>query len=242
MGVNPEKYNDVTPWQMLQKRMTWNQLGPLKNQRILDFGSGNGMTADYYAEHNWVIAVEPSHEMLENAFRDFDYKQLIGSVEKLQSLESESFDVVLCHNVLEYVEDRSRIMNEFCRLLKPDGVISILKHNRLGRVMQMVILLNNFEHAQALLDGESGKAEQYGMIDYYENGQLITWCPQLTIEKVYGLRTFWGLQQNQQIQEGMEWQEKMLEMEERASTMEDFKNVAFFHHVFLRKKRVSILE
>jgi len=238
VGVNLGKYSNVSPWQLLQKRMTWNQLGPLKNQRILDFGSGNGMTADYLAEHNKVIAVEPSGEMLENAYKDFAYEQLIGSVKQLEALESESFDVILCHNVLEYVEDRSTVINEFCRLLKPDGVISILKHNRLGRVMQMVVLLNNFEHSQDLLDGKSGNAEQYGTINYYENHQLMEWCPKLSIEKIYGLRTFWGVQQNQEIQEGMEWQEQMLEMEERVSNMDEFQNIAFFHHVFLRKNDV----
>lgn len=233
LGLN--KYNDVSPWKMLQKRMTWNQLGPLRNKRILDFGSGNGITADYFAEYNEVIAVEPSAEMLQDAFKYFYYEQRIGSVEQLQSFQSGSFDVILCHNVLEYVDDRSEILNEFYRLLKPEGIISILKHNRPGRIMQMVVLLNNFEHADQLLDGENGTAEQFGMINYYEDYQLTEWCPHLAIEKTYGLRTFWGLQQNQEIQKGQEWQQQMLEIEEKVSEMDEFKNIAFFHHVFLRK-------
>jgi len=34
-------------------------------------------------------------------------------------------------------------MKEFVRILKKTGYISISKHNRAGRVMQMVVLLNN---------------------------------------------------------------------------------------------------
>lgn len=56
--------------------------------------------------------------------------------------------------VLEYAEDREDIVKEFARILKNDGKISIVKHNRAGRVMQMVVLLNDFEHAHSLLDGK----------------------------------------------------------------------------------------
>jgi SAM-dependent methyltransferase len=62
--------------------------------------------------------------------------------------------VILCHNVFEYANEREEIINEFSRILKKKGYLSILKHNRAGRVMQMVVLLNNFEHANELLEGK----------------------------------------------------------------------------------------
>ena len=61
--------------------------------------------------------------------------------------------MIICHNVLEYAQDREDIVRQFARVLKTDGKISIVKHNRAGRVMQMVVLLNDFEHAHSLLDG-----------------------------------------------------------------------------------------
>lgn len=45
------------------------------------------------------------------------------------------------------------------RLLKPRGILSIVKHNRPGSVMQAVVLLYAFEKAQVLLDGEDGSKE-----------------------------------------------------------------------------------
>lgn len=40
----------VPVWEKLQKEITWYQIGELSGKRILDFGSGNGMTADHYAK------------------------------------------------------------------------------------------------------------------------------------------------------------------------------------------------
>ena len=46
-------------------------------------------------------------------------------------------------------------------MLKQDGILSIVKHNRPGRVMQMAVLLDDFEKANALLDGKNaGKREE----------------------------------------------------------------------------------
>ena len=33
----------IPTWELLQKRITYKQLGRIKNKRILDFGSGNGV-------------------------------------------------------------------------------------------------------------------------------------------------------------------------------------------------------
>jgi ubiquinone/menaquinone biosynthesis C-methylase UbiE len=113
----------------------------------LDFGSGNGMTANHFAIDNEVIAIEPNENMLQDRFRENNYTQIKGDIKELRNFENESFDVILCHNVFEYANEREEIINEFSRILKKKGYLSVLKHNRAGRVMQMVVLLNNFEHA-----------------------------------------------------------------------------------------------
>ena len=56
-----------------------------------------------------------------------------------------------------------------CPHLKKDGVLSIAKHNRIGRVMQMAVLLDDFEKANALLDGENSTSSKFGSIRYYES-------------------------------------------------------------------------
>ena len=119
-------------------------------------------------------------------------------------------------------------------MLKRDGFISLVKHNRNGRVMQMAVLLDDFEKANALLDGEDGMASKFGAIRYYEDSEVLRWCPDLYIDKTYGIRTFWDLQQKQVKHSDEEWQEKMMQLEMRVSEMNEFINIAFFHHLIIK--------
>lgn len=226
----------ISVWEKLQKEMTWKQIGDVTGKRVLDFGSGNGMTADYYAANNEVIAIEPDEEVIKERFNKNNYIQLSGSIDKLYEFEDNYFDIILCHNVLEYANEREKIVKEFARILKKDGMLSVLKHNLPGRVMQMVVLLNNFDHANELLDGKSGSAEKYGVINYYNDGDINKWSKELVVEKVFGQRTFWDLQQNQEIQSESGWQNKIFEIENRVAEIEEYKAISFFHHLILRKK------
>lgn len=228
--------SNISPWESLQKKMTWDQLSFIRNKHVLDFGSGNGLTADHFAAKNDVIAVEPDEKMLQSRSAKNKYVQIVGSLNELRNFEDESFDVILCHNVLEYAKKREEIVNEFSRILKKNGLISILKHNRAGRVIQMVVLLNDFEHANELLEGSDGISQRFGTIDYYDDTDLLKWLGcSFKIEQILGMRVFWCLQQNQDIQRNQSWQEKMLDIERKVSNLEEYKAIAFFHHVILRK-------
>jgi S-adenosylmethionine-dependent methyltransferase len=226
---------NIVPWELLQKKMVWEQLKFIHDKKVLDFGSGNGITADHFAIDNEVIAIEPDERMLQDRFTENDYKQIKGDVKELKNFEDESFDVILCHNVFEYADEREDIIKEFSRILNTEGYLSILKHNKAGRIMQMVVLLNNFEHANELLEGKNGHAQQFGTINYYQDTEILKWSDKFMIEKILGLRTFWDLQQIQEIHNDKIWQEKMLEMELKVSELEEYKAIASFHHVILRK-------
>ena len=227
---------DLQPWECLMKRIVWKQLGDIRDQKILDFGSGIGVTANYLAENNDVTAIEPDGDLIKERWADNQYAQIVGSTDKLCKFDDETFDMIICHNVLEYAEDRVDIVKEFARILKPNGKLSIVKHNRAGRVMQMVVLLNAFEHAYSLLDGNDGMASKYGVIRYYEDTDIEKWCPKLAVTKILGIRTFWDLQQNQDIHKEAEWQDKMVEIEMRVSDMDEYKDIAFFHHLMIEKR------
>lgn len=226
---------NLPPWEQLLKKIVWLQLDEMRDKKILDFGSGIGVTADHYAADNDVVAVEPSEKNVARRWQNHPYLQIVGSTDALRQIGDETFDVILCHNVLEYADDREDIVREFHRLLKPDGFISIVKHNRSGRVMQMVVLLNEFEKAHNLLDGKDGTAAQYGAIRYYADSDITKWCDGLRVEKISGIRTFWDLQQNQECQKEPAWQEKMIEVELRVSQIQPYRDIAFFHHLIIRK-------
>ena len=227
--------NQLPIWEKLAKQIIWQQIGELHGKAILDFGSGTGITADHFAADNQVTAIEPSEDMLAKRVNTNGFRQIVGSTDELKKLPSDSFDYIFCHNVLEYADDREIIVGEFYRLLKKDGKLSIVKHNRNGRVMQMVVLLNNFDEANHLLDGHNSNAQQFGTINYYDDSDITKWCSGLILQQTFGLRTFWDLQQNQEIQKDSEWQNKMIEIEMRVSHHSDFRRIAFFHHLIFEK-------
>ena len=93
-------------WERMFKRIVWQQLGRISGKRILDFGSGAGITANHFAINNSVIAVEPSEEMLSTACMNHKYNQIVGDISALSQFKDNSFDVIICHNVLEYIDDK----------------------------------------------------------------------------------------------------------------------------------------
>ena len=228
--------DNLPPWERLLKKILWIQLGELHGKRILDFGSGIGVTADHYAADNDVVAVEPSADNVAQRWQNHAYLQLTGDWKAMERFADGSFDVIFCHNVLEYAEDREKIFREFYRLLKPEGFISLVKHNRPGRVMQMAVLLNDFDKANALLNGQNSTASAYGTIRYYEDEDILCWCDGFSIENVMGIRTFWDLQQKQECHTDSAWQEKMAELELRVSQQEPYRSIAFFHHIIVKKR------
>ena len=226
---------DLPAWERLFKKIVWKQLGDMEGKKILDFGSGEGITANHFAEKNDVTAIEPSREMLSNAWKDYEYTQIVGDVNALSAFKNETFDMIICHNVLEYIDDKAAVIKALARVLKKDGIIFIVKHNRAGRVMQMAVLLDDFEKANEILDGKDSTASKFGTIRYYEDNDITKWEPQITISDILGIRTFWDLQQNQQKHGDEAWQEKMLQLELKVSQMREYKNIAFFHHLLLKK-------
>ena len=227
--------SELGEWERLLKKIIWAQLGDIKGKYILDFGSGEGTTANHLAKDNKVVAVEPWEEMLKDRWQDYEYRQIQGDVSKLSEFEDNAFDVIICHNVLEYIDDKKAIINELQRVLKPGGTLSIAKHNRAGRVMQIAVLLDDMEKAHALLDGKNSAASKFGEIRYYEDKMISEWNPGLKLVECYGIRTFWDLQQKQEKHNLEEWQEDMMKLEMRVSQIEEYRNIAFFHHLMFTK-------
>ena len=88
------------PWGRLFYLCTWKQLPELKGKKILDFGSGFGITAEHLSKDNEVIAVEPSEDMIKIGNKgNATFKQIIGGLEDLKQFADGTFDCIICHNV-----------------------------------------------------------------------------------------------------------------------------------------------
>ena len=173
--------------------------------------------------------------MLEYRFSDYDYEQMAGGIEVLKTMPGQSFDVIICHNVLEYLSDREEVLCEFERLLKKDGYISIIKHNRAGKIMQKAVFENNIDDALKLLAHEDVESAFLGMINEYEDYQLEEYSRgMLRIDKIYGLRIFYALQRNE-FKTGEEWFSKMYDLECKAEEIP-----IFFFSIFKSRRFLSM--
>ena len=111
--------------------------GPLK---ILDVGGGMGQfSSALAAQGHHVTLTDISAEMLDDARAIFnevapeaEVRFMVGPLQDLpQQLDnSETFDLVLNHAVLEWLDDPKQAVHMLTSLLSPNGVLSLMFYNR----------------------------------------------------------------------------------------------------------------
>ena len=222
MDVTAYKAFVNQPWGKLYYEILFAQLAHIKNKKVLDFGSGFGLVADFLAQNNQVTAIEPNGEMIAERKQNFHYHQLQGSLELLKEIPSARFDLIVCHNVLEYVDEPALYLAEFSRLLKKGGQISL-------------IVLDERNLALDLLSGKSYQSHTMGQATYYEIADVLQKADtELTVQDYQGIRIFYGLQDNA-VKTANDWREKMLEVELVVCQQSPYRDIAAFQHIWLQK-------
>jgi len=236
-----EEYYQLTkqPWGKLFYETIWEQIDIVngKTCNILDFGSGFGITAKHYSENHNVIAVEPNPLMLERRITG-GYEQLTGGIEHVIAFPDNYFDFVICHNVLEYCENREQIFKELARVIRSKGRLSLIKHNKEGKVIHTAVFDANPRKAVELLkDIDTDCSKSFGKRHVYSEEELIKWAENsgMGIVKKYGVRTFFSLIQDNSIKYDADWYSDMLMLERAVSGTEPYRSIAFFHHYILIK-------
>lgn len=238
MGTIKDYRNMVEqPWGKMFYELIYRQLN-IKNDmsKILDFGAGFCITADYYAKDHEVIAMEPNEEMRMLRVKSHEYTLVSEGIEYLQSIEDNTFDVIICHNVLEYVDDMNSVLKQLIRVLKPGGIISVVKHNEFGKAFAYAVLNDNPAAALDVLN-KCTEDSAFGNRNVYSNEYLIDCLADYAeLKDVYGIRTFFGLSSNNEIKFSEEWYRNMLELETKAGEIDEYKKVAFYNHLIFRKR------
>ena len=148
------------PWFQLKYKLCHanllKHLDATKPLRILDAGGGNGVESLPFADHgHQVELVDYAQEMLNDARQEVDrlgVQDRVGlhhaALDRLPTPFAEnSFDLILCNNVIQYVEDAAARLHEMAALLKPGGLASFVSVNRFSRPYSTAFLRNDLESA-----------------------------------------------------------------------------------------------
>jgi S-adenosylmethionine-dependent methyltransferase len=143
-----------------------------RSLRALDLGCGTGKFAVRLARlglHVTLLdASLPMLDLAEHAAREAGVTERIalkhGDAAQLANLfEAGSFDVILCHNILEYVDDPNAVLRDAVRALRDSSsVISILVRNQAGEVLKAAIHEGDLAATEQNLTAEWGNESLYG--------------------------------------------------------------------------------
>src|SRR5205823_4263318 len=131
---------------------------------IVDVGGGTGGLAVPFAAlgHN-VTVIDPSPDALAAAQRraaeaGARLAAVQGDAASLDGVVGTSAaDLVICHNVLEYVDSPADAMAAIARVLRPAATVSVLAANTVAAVLHRA-LAGRFTEARQLLGGEAAGA------------------------------------------------------------------------------------
>jgi phosphatidylethanolamine/phosphatidyl-N-methylethanolamine N-methyltransferase len=102
--------------------------------RILEVGVGTGISLEKYSRRNRIVGIDLSEPMLRRA-KARVRKHRLANVETLAVMDAERlgfadgfFDVVVAQFVITTVPDPETALDEFARVVKPDGEIVLVNH------------------------------------------------------------------------------------------------------------------
>jgi len=163
------------PWGRLRYSIALANLGrhldghPL---HILDAGGGNGLEAILLAaQGHTVTLLDLTGEMLAEARRNAEaggvaermafYQADLAAIPDL--FPEAQFDLVLCHNVLQYAGDLDASIRAVCHPLQSGGLLSAICVNRYSEPYRQALMQLDLDAAYASLDADTVFAYTFGV-------------------------------------------------------------------------------
>jgi S-adenosylmethionine-dependent methyltransferase len=221
--------------------------------RALDLGCGTGATAVRLARLGIdVTLLDSSPAMLDIAERaaleaGVDGKIALkhGDAAQVANLfPVGSFDLVLCHNILEYVDDPNAILSAAAQMMRSDstgeGILSILVRNWAGEVFKAGIQAGDLKAAERNLTSEWGYESLFGgrvRLFTLDSLQVMAKGKSLAVSAERGVRVISDYLPPQ-ISRREEY-ERIFELERKLGSLPDFAAVARYIQIIARHSSSS---
>lgn len=189
-------------WEVLTAAIAEAQSAPGRGDeplQVVDAGGGTGGFAVPLAESGCTVTVvDPSPDSLAALARRADERGIAdrvrgvqGDLEDLSSLvPSATADLVLCHSVLQVVDDPAAAMGAVARVLRAGGRLSLLVGNRNAVVLARALAGRPDEAAHALTDPAGRWGAGDGVPRRWTPDELVALVTAagLHIEQLHGVR------------------------------------------------------
>jgi SAM-dependent methyltransferase len=209
---------------------------------VLDTGGGSGKFAVPVARlGHRVTVVDPSPNALfalERRATEADVADRVRGVQGdahglLDVAERGGYDAVLCHGVLEYVDDPAEGVRNAVAALRPGGVLSLLAAGLGGAVLARALAGHFTEARKALGDPDGRWGEGDPVPRRFTADQLTGLVGEagLQVTAVHGVRVFADLGPGVLVDSEPGALEALLKLEEAAAGLPAFHSVATQLHV-----------
>ncbi len=168
---------------------------------VLDVGGGNGLDSLPLATQGHAVTLfDYSMQMLADARRRVEAAGLADKVRLVQGelatvgrlFPEPAFDLVLCHNVLQFLDDAADALRTICALLRPGGLLSIIVPNPASEALFVTLQELDLRTALTRLDPTSGFYAVLGVVTRrYTTQQLVQWIQagRCTLVAQYGIHS-----------------------------------------------------
>ncbi|WP_435218953.1 class I SAM-dependent methyltransferase [Streptomyces sp. bgisy034] len=209
---------------------------------VLDTGGGSGNFAVPLARlGHRVTVVDPSPNALFALERRAAEAEVADRVKGVQGdahglfdvAERGGYDVVLCHGVLEYVDDPAEGIRNAVAALRSEGVLSLLAAGLGGAVLARA-LAGHFKEAKQALEDPDGRWGQGDPMPRRFTAEQLTELVEgagLRVGAVHGVRVFADLVPGVLVDTEPGALEALLKLEEAAAELSAFHSVATQLHV-----------
>jgi S-adenosylmethionine-dependent methyltransferase len=213
--------------------------GPL---RIVDIGGGTGgFAVPLAADGHSVTVIDPSPDALASLQRrardagvEDRVRGVLGDTAELKDVAGEgAADAVLCHGVLEVVDDPAQALQAIAQVLRPGGVFSLLVAQRNAVVLARALAGHLAEAHEALLDPDGRWGPSDPMPRRFDEAGVsrLLETAGLDVHTVHGVRTFADLVPSAFVDSEPGAADALGELERAASQHPAFRAIATQLHV-----------